>query len=212
MEINSGWTVPCSTSTYRLVLPSLSSWIAPTTLSQSLSDSATTFELIANPAVPSTGAPNPLIDSLIAFVSSIDQGQYLDAYNLAISDLETTSCRILVALSAAKQILGSVVLTWPTRTGTGKVERALPWVFLPALAGGKTGGMAYLLVKGTAQRRIVYEGLVAVGVRHYQMQQQQQGADFERCVLDCVSFDSLLLLLAFSLFLYSNVLLFVSYS
>jgi len=164
-----------------MVLPNLASWIAPKPLSKNLSETSTTFDIITT---HTTSNPHPLFDEVLEHVLECDGGRYWDPYKGVTSDVETGTSRILVALNSQKEVIGSVILIWVTG-GQGKLEKYMPWIRLPAAGGGRTGGIIYPVVQQTPTRRLILEGLIAIAVRHFQVQQQQQG-NFERCVLDCI--------------------------
>lgn len=165
-------------------------WSAPLALSKSLTETSTTFDLIATHSATN---PHPLFEEVQEHALTTDGGRYYDPYKVVAGDIENSAARILVAMNSQKKIIGSIILIWLTG-GQGKLEKYMPWIRLPAPKGGRTGGIIYPLVQPGQSRRLILEGLIAIAVRHFQMQQQQQGVNFERCVLDCVSFGQILVL------------------
>src|SRR4051812_20781986 len=105
----SGWPDTSHTRIYRLVLNNLVGWAAPSALSKSLSETSTSFDLIAQNTPLN---PHPLFNEVMENAAITDKGRYIDAYKVAANDIELGSARILVALNAQKQVVGSVILIW----------------------------------------------------------------------------------------------------
>src|SRR5436305_1830788 len=132
---SSGWPDTSYSRIYRLTLNNLAGWAAPPTLSKSLSEISTNFDLIAQHTAV---APHPLFGEIMENAAVTDKGRYLDAYKVAANDVELGAARILVALNAQKQVVGSIILIWVTG-GVGKLERYMPWIRLGGQGGGRIG-------------------------------------------------------------------------
>ncbi|KAJ6262363.1 Beta-hexosaminidase [Drechslerella dactyloides] len=177
-----GWPDKSRTTLYRLAINNLAAWQPPTAISDRLSESKISFELISK---HSTANPHPYFDKVMEHVRKHDNGKYLDAYRIAADDLQLEQARILAAKNEQQQILGSLILIWATND-VGKLEKYVPLIrdrSDPDEAG--TGGIVYPVLAPTQLRLLALEGLVALATKHFQMP-NVGGPGFDRVVLDCL--------------------------
>ncbi|KAF3937962.1 Beta-hexosaminidase [Dactylella cylindrospora] len=180
---NLGWPDTSHTRIYRLLLSNLASWSPPQALSQSLHDASIAFDLISTHTPLN---PHPLLEAAIEHARVNDNGRYYEAYKLVAEDIEHVRARVLLAINTQKQILGSVILLWPT-SDPGKLQKCIPWISLTEQfkESPRMGGIVCPVVGPSPMKRLLLEGLTAISVKHFQLQQKQSNL-FDRCVLDCV--------------------------
>jgi len=187
-----GWDVLSPRLLYTLTIRSLSHWSPPDGLLQSIQSVSFTFDLIHGSANPSLQTPDPLVTQVLDFVSQHAALEVLSLYNLALQDPK--ACAIVRAKSP---IDGSLVGTVIVCRSDTNLARWMPLLISAHDNKEMAGGiLAPITPQGSAQREVVLQGLVTLGINQIKKQGAGKGilnwvAGDDRDVLLEMGFDVL---------------------